>query len=108
MSVPRPAMLVEIVTAPKRPAWATISASRWCCLAFRTLCLRPCFLSFFESISEVSIEIVPTRTGWPLSLRSRISSTTALNFSRLVLKTTSARSFRIIGRFVGMTTTSRL
>ena len=28
MSVPRPAMLVAIVTAPLRPAWATISASR--------------------------------------------------------------------------------
>ena len=28
MSVPRPAMLVAIVTAPGRPAWATISASR--------------------------------------------------------------------------------
>ncbi len=29
MSVPRPAMFVAIVTAPRRPAWATISASRW-------------------------------------------------------------------------------
>ncbi len=28
MSVPRPAMLVAMVTAPMRPAWATISASR--------------------------------------------------------------------------------
>ena len=29
MSVPRPAMFVAMVTAPLRPAWATISASRW-------------------------------------------------------------------------------
>ena len=28
MSVPRPAMFVAMVTAPLRPAWATISASR--------------------------------------------------------------------------------
>ena len=28
MSVPRPAMLVAMVTAFLRPAWATISASR--------------------------------------------------------------------------------
>src|SRR5437016_3669761 len=28
MSVPRPAMFVEMVTAEMRPAWATISASR--------------------------------------------------------------------------------
>ena len=45
MSVPRPAMLVEIVTRPRRPAWATISASRSWCLAFRTWCVMPVFLS---------------------------------------------------------------
>ena len=38
MSTPRPAMLVATVTAPRRPAWATTSASRKCCLALRTLC----------------------------------------------------------------------
>jgi hypothetical protein len=27
MSVPRPAMFVAMVTAPRRPAWATYSAS---------------------------------------------------------------------------------
>jgi outer membrane protein assembly factor BamB len=36
MSVPRPAILVAIVTAPGRPACAMISASRSCCLAFKT------------------------------------------------------------------------
>ena len=66
MSVPRPAMLVEIVTDPLRPACATISASRSCCFAFSTLCFTPRFLSRFASRSEVSIEIVPTSTGWPV------------------------------------------
>src|SRR6202050_2259287 len=36
MSVPRPAMLVETVTAPLRPACAMILASRSCCFAFNT------------------------------------------------------------------------
>ena len=49
MSVPRPAMLVEMVTEPLRPAWATISASRWWCLAFRTLCGMPRFLRSAET-----------------------------------------------------------
>ena len=44
MSVPRPAMLVEMVTAPLRPACATISASRSCCLAFSTLWGMPALL----------------------------------------------------------------
>ena len=38
MSVPRPAMLVAIVTPALRPAWATISASRSWYLALRTWC----------------------------------------------------------------------
>ncbi len=41
MSVPRPAMFVAMVTAPLRPAWATISASRLWCLALSTSCLIP-------------------------------------------------------------------
>ena len=31
-----PAMLVAMVTEPGAPAWAMMSASRWCCLAFST------------------------------------------------------------------------
>ena len=38
MSVPRPAMLVAMVTEPRWPARATISASRWWYFALRTLC----------------------------------------------------------------------
>ena len=36
MSVPRPAMLVAMVTMPNLPAWATISASFSWNLALRT------------------------------------------------------------------------
>ncbi len=38
MSVPRPAMLVAMVIIFGRPAWATMSASRACCLALSTWC----------------------------------------------------------------------
>ncbi len=45
MSVPRPAMFVATVTAPLRPACATIAASRSWCLALRTSCGTPFCLS---------------------------------------------------------------
>ena len=45
MSVPRPAMLVAMVTAPWRPAWATIAASRSWFLALSTSCGTPRRLS---------------------------------------------------------------
>ena len=41
--MPRPAMLVAMVTAPLRPACATISASCSWYLAFSTTCLMPRF-----------------------------------------------------------------
>ena len=84
MSVPRPAMLVAIVTAPLRPACATISASCAWYLAFSTMCLMPRLLSIVESRSDFSIETVPTSTGRPFCCFSRISSTTASYFSRSV------------------------
>ena len=46
--MPRPAMFVAIVTAPYRPAWATISASISWYLAFSTECLMPFFLSMAD------------------------------------------------------------
>ncbi len=62
-------MLVAMVTAPLRPACATIAASRSWYLAFRTTCgTLGGRLSSFESISLFSIETVPTSTGWPRSL----------------------------------------
>ena len=41
----------------------------------------PFCLSIFESISDFSMEMVPTKTGWPRLWNSSISVTTALNFS---------------------------
>ena len=63
--MPRPAMLVETVTAPLRPACATMCASRSCCLAFSTWCGMPAFLRSSARCSDFSMEMVPTRTGWP-------------------------------------------
>src|SRR5262249_49732797 len=63
MSVPRPAMLVAMVTAPWRPAWATISASRSWYLALSTSWRMPRFLRSDDSRSDFSIEMVPTSTG---------------------------------------------
>ena len=108
MSVPRPAMLVAMVTVPGLPASATMSASFWCNLAFSTLCLIFTRVSIRLNNSEVSTEVVPTSTGLPFFTRSSISLMTALNFSRFVLYTRSSRSSRTTGRLVGITTTSSL
>ncbi len=67
MSVPRPAMLVAMVIIFGRPAWATISASLACCLAFSTWCGSLTFCSRPEMSSEFSMLVVPTSTGWPRS-----------------------------------------
>ena len=108
ISVPRPAMLVATVTAPRRPAWATISASFSWCLAFSTLCLMPARVSILLTISEISMDTVPTSTGWPFSWQARICSTTALYLPCLVLYTRSGWSILARGRFVGISTMSRL
>ena len=64
-----------------RPAWATMAASRSWNLALSTTCGTLLPRSRFDSISEFSIEMVPTRAGWPRSWASWISSTTASHFS---------------------------
>ncbi len=103
-------MLVAIVTAPGRPASAMISPSRsaYSGLALRTVCGMPRLDSSAPSSSETSTEIVPTRTGWPLSWRTWISSATAFHLPALVLKIWSLRSSRTIGRLVGISTTGSL
>ena len=106
MSVPRPAMLVAMVTAPSLPAWATISASRSCCLAFSTLCCTPRFFSSAESASLFSMLTVPTSTGWPFSWQAIICSITASNLPFSLRYTTSGQSLRITGLFVGISTMS--
>ena len=54
MSVPRPAMLVATVTAPMRPACATIAASRAWFFALRTSCWTPFLASRRERYSLFS------------------------------------------------------
>ena len=98
-------MLVATVTAPRRPAWATISASRKCCLALSTLCGTPRFSSRRASSSDLATEAVPISMGWPISWRSTMSSTTALNLASSVLNTRSGSSRRTISLLVGMGTT---
>ena len=81
MSVPRPAMLVAIVTVPGRPACMMISASRSWNFAFSTWCGILLFFSRPDRNSEVSIDVVPTSTGWPRVLQSLMSSMIASNLS---------------------------
>src|SRR5207247_1321081 len=67
------------------PAWATISASRWWYLAFRTSCFKPRRLSMRDSVSDTSTLTVPTSTGRPRPCWRSTSSRIALYFSRRVL-----------------------
>ena len=103
-------MLVAIVTAPGRPASATVSPSRSACSGFAlsTVCGMPLAASWEPRCSETSTEIVPTSTGWPFAWRSSISRTTAAHLPPLVLKTWSLRSARTIGWLVGIWTTGSL
>ena len=94
MSVPRPAMFVATVTAPLRPAWATIAASRACCLALRTSCRTPRSRSCSDRYSLFSTLVVPTSTGWPASCRSAMSSTTASNLATSSCRSRSGWSLR--------------
>ena len=106
ISVPRPAMLVAIVTAPFLPACATISASRSWFFAFSTSCFMPFFLSIEERSSDFSIVIVPTSTGWPLAWHSSIWRITALYLPSSFLYTWSSWSILAIGLLVGISITS--
>ena len=107
MSVPRPAMLVAMVTAPFLPAWATISASRSWFLALSTLCGTPRPLSILDSVSLFSTLTVPTSTGWPFSWHSMTCSMTASYLPLTVLYTLSGRSLRARGLLVGTLTICR-
>ncbi len=101
-------MLVAPVPAPRRPAWATVVASRSWCGAVSTSCGTPRRLSIRDRISDFSTLVVPTSTGWPASCRSAMSSTHASNLAWAVWKMTSASSLRIIGMLVGIGTTPSL
>ena len=103
MSTPRPAMLVETVTAPRV---AGPGDDR----GFRLLVARVEDVmrdgSARLSRSDSSTLAVPTRTGRPVACSREISSTTAASFSALVGNTASGSSSRATGRFVGMVSTS--
>ncbi len=85
MSVPRPAMLVETVMAPLRPACATMYASFSWCLAFSTLCGIFFFARMRAMAALFSTLVVPTSIGRPASWWAMMSRVSALNFSRSVL-----------------------
>ena len=109
MSVPLPAMLVEMVTAPSLPLCATISLSLWTFsgLAFSSWYEIPSPSSCSASRSLSSTEVVPTRTGLPVLCILRISIITAFHFPFSDRKTTSGLSVLRLGLFVGTTDTSR-
>mmetsp|Transcript_2821 Transcript_2821/g.8425 ORF Transcript_2821/g.8425 Transcript_2821/m.8425 type:complete len:306 (+) Transcript_2821:985-1902(+) len=109
ISVPRPAMLVAIVTAPLRPLCATISLSRstFSGLAFRTSNGIPACSKRLHTISLRSTLVVPTNTGLPVVCILEISCTTAFHLPVSVLNTTSGLSVRLTVRLVGTTVTAR-
>lgn len=77
-------MFVAMVTAPTRPACAMMCASRSWFFAFKVSCLMPRLSSRRDNFSELSMDTVPMRQGWPALLRSATSSATALNFASTV------------------------
>mmetsp|Transcript_11138 Transcript_11138/g.39419 ORF Transcript_11138/g.39419 Transcript_11138/m.39419 type:complete len:284 (+) Transcript_11138:3-854(+) len=109
MSVPRPAMLVAMVTALTRPACEMISDSRSATsgLAFRTRCLMPSLESSSLTSAESSMEVVPTSTGRPASCSSWTRARTLRNLASFVAKTRSGSSRRKSLRKVGTRRTSR-
>lgn len=80
MSVPRPAICVDTVTAPYLPASAMIAASSASLRALRTTHGMPSFSSFSASSSDSATSCVPTRIGRPVSCTSRISASIARSF----------------------------
>ena len=108
MSVPRPAMLVEIVTAPSAPARATIGASSASFLAFSTSHATPARRSRAASRSDsVDASSVPTSTGRPGRMRAPdlVDDRALLGLAMGEHDVGLDRS-ATIGRWVGMTTTS--
>jgi hypothetical protein len=85
MSVPRPAMLVEMVTEPLRPACATICASISWNLALSTLCGMPFFFRRSDTTTDFSTEMVPTSTGCPFLWHSSILGEHRAELALLVL-----------------------
>lgn len=101
----RPAMLVAMVTAllAGRPGHELRLAL--VILGVEDVVLDAALVEDAESLSEFSMETVPTRQGWPWEWRSATSSATALNLLETVRYTRSSWSTRMISRASGMTCT---
>ena len=69
--MPRPAMFVEMVTAPRRPARAMMLASSASCFAFKTSHGIARAASAEPSSSDSRTVVVPTRTGLPVAMDAR-------------------------------------
>ena len=107
MSVPRPAMLVAMVTAPGLPAFATTSASAWCRFALSTWCSILRMSSIRLSSSLTSTVVVPTRTGRPASLQLHHVFNDRVELLPLGLEDQVVLVHsRATGRFVGIDITS--
>ena len=85
MSVPLPAMFVDIVIAPSLPASAIIAASDSSFFAFSTLHRAPSFIKAFESAMDSSILRVPTSIGLPVLCSFFISRIKASSLAAFVL-----------------------
>ena len=66
---------------------------------------RPDARSSSASISDFSIEVVPTRIGCPRFRQSAIRSAISSNFSAAVRKIASSSSTRLTSTLVGIVTT---
>ncbi len=109
--MPRPAMFVAIVTAPVRPAWATISASRAACSgkALSSSCLMPRRLSMLLNLIDLSTSVVPIKIGRPVSLHLDHFFDHRIPFLLFRAEDRRRRELmRISGLFVGMAMTSSL
>mmetsp|Transcript_233 Transcript_233/g.661 ORF Transcript_233/g.661 Transcript_233/m.661 type:complete len:215 (-) Transcript_233:635-1279(-) len=91
MSVPRPAMFVEMVTALRRPACAMMRPSRaaMSARALSTSWGMPSAARAALRSSDAAMEDEPTSTGRPVACMRFTSSTKAARFPAWLTKTTS-------------------
>src|SRR5256885_5435680 len=66
--------------APSSPLYSAANALG----SEKSCCSQPCLRSISASCSDFSIDVVPTRTGWPRCLQSSINDKIARYFSAAV------------------------
>ena len=106
ISVPRPAIGVDTVTAPSLPASRTIRASSWVVTAFSSWWGIPRRDNSPLSSSDCATVRVAASTGCPIRCRAATSSATAAVLSSRVRNTFGGRSTRIGALTGGTTATS--